>query len=148
MLKAGQASFFGIIGIFMIIIVAGMLATTWKMGQGKLDTELAKQAALREDKLLLEWQADIAIRNAALEAINRSNVTKDSIEEGITRLFSTTQFTRRGAEVIAGYPSVSLETTGKYLVVYAGFPVKVKRTWGEVGIDARSIKVTYNGTAQ
>jgi|WetSurMetagenome_2_1015567.scaffolds.fasta_scaffold705288_2 hypothetical protein len=148
MLKTGQASFFGIIGIFMIIIVAGMLATTWKMGQGKLDTELAKQSTLREDKLLLEWQADIAIRNSALEAINKSNVTKDNIEAGIARLFSTTQFTRRGAEIIVGYPSVRLATTGKYLIVDADFPVKVKRTWGEAGIEPRSIKVAYNGTAQ
>jgi hypothetical protein len=146
MLKKGQMSLFAIIGIFMVIVTAAILMTNSRIGQGKLDAELGKQEALNEDRLLLEWYADAVIRDAAFESINSSNVSKDSIEAKINMLFNPEQFTRRGAVAAVGYPSVKLTFTGKYLIVDANLSVRLQRSWGSVGIEARSVRVSYNGT--
>ncbi|MFH1181917.1 MAG: hypothetical protein V1702_03080 [Candidatus Woesearchaeota archaeon] len=148
MLKKGQVSFFAIVGVFMVIVTAAILITNSRIGQSKLDAELNRQEALNEDRLLLEWYADEVIRDASLEAINNSNVSAGAIEAGINRLFNPEQFSRRGAVVAVGYPSVKLTFTGKYLIVDANLSVRIQRSWGSVGIESRSVRVTYNGTAE
>ena len=146
MLKKAQMSLFAIVGVFMVIVTAAILMTNSRIGQGKLDAELGKQEALNEDRLLLEWYADTVIKDAAIESINQSNVTKGAIEANIYRLFNPEQFTRRGAVAAVGYPSVKLIFTGKYLIIDANMSVKLQRQWGSVGIEARSVRVDYNGT--
>jgi hypothetical protein len=146
MLKKGQASFLAIIGLFLVIVTAAILMTNSRMGQSRLDAELIKQDSLNEDRQLLEWYSDEAIRDAAIQSINSSEVTPSVIEANINRLFNKAQFTRRGALATVGYPSVKLTFTGKYLIVDANLSVKIQRPWGSVGIDARSVRVTYNGT--
>jgi hypothetical protein len=148
MLKNAQVSFFAIIGLFMVIITAGILTTTWSMGQSRMDVDIAKQSVLDEDRMLLEWQADEVIRLAALDAINDSHATVAEVEAGIAKLFNSTQFTRRGAEASIGYPSVKITQTAQYLIVDANFSIKLKRPWGEVGIEARSVRVKYNSTLE
>lgn len=146
MLKKGQMSFFAIAGIFMVIVTATILMTNSRIGQDTLNSELNRQEVLNEDRLLLEWYADEVIRVASREAINDSAVSAGEIEANINMLFNPEQFSRRGAVAAVGYPSVKLTFTGEYLIVDANLSVMIQRSWGNVGIKSRSIRVSYNGT--
>jgi hypothetical protein len=146
MLKKGQVSFFAIIGIFMVIITAGVLASTSRIDQDKIRTSMTEQAAVNEDRLLLEWYTDEVIRTSASGLGEKADATE--IQNNITRIFDPAQFSRRGVEIIIGVPSVSLIANGQYLVIDTNLTVKLKRPWGSTRIESRSVKVQYNGTIE
>ena len=148
MLKA-QVSFFAITGLFIVIIAAVMLATTSKTATIMFKEEAARQAALNEDRIMLEWYMDELIRTAMLESINGSGIVgigelEEAVEEKIDSLFDNEQFNRRGADVLRGNSSVKLKIAEKEIIADVDYTVKLQRSFGETKISERSVKVGYN----
>ena len=142
-----QVSFFAILGIFLVITTAGVLATVSRIADTTLEKEAARQAALNEDRILLEWYADELIRTAVLESINGSMVS-DDLEQNTLRkmneLFDAGHFSTTGAGVEWENASVKLEIAEGAIIVEADMKLKLKREWGETGIAERKTRVGYD----
>ncbi|MBN2454415.1 hypothetical protein JXB11_02620 [Candidatus Woesearchaeota archaeon] len=148
MLKA-QMSFFAILGLFLIIVTATMLMSASKLSAASLDEEAAKQAALNEDRAILEWYFDELARIAVLEAINGSSILGGEIEtnaaEKVVELFNSSQFSRRGAGVLKG-ESANVDTSviGNHLTADIVYAVVVQREWGRNAISSRILRIDYD----
>jgi hypothetical protein len=150
MLSKAQMSFFAIAGMFIIIVTAAMLMSTSRISAARFEEEAAKQAALKEDRALLEWYIDELVRTAVLESIQRSRMDQavqisNRAEERMPLLFNSSQFAKRGAGVLREEgASLRVESLGDKLEADVQYALILQREWGQSSMSSRIVRIDYN----